>query len=375
MGLSELWMILLRLKAALTNLGKLAGFWLSYVFDRINRRPANYCIHLKNLYRMEAHWLLTFAKFGTVHFSLEALQHLRTCLDLRSYFQVLRRSRRLVGSNTVRVIEEGDDATPYLRCVRVSDDYYGKIVTGEFFYYPYVMHPWVYALGLHKRVVALRRSPRRFRLFFSGVVNEGYSDRFDFPIMTRPEVVECVLETFRADACVVASRSDLATLRRTDRPIVLVVFRGDVTPMASNHFLPRERYLRMLAGSRFALCPPGVFMPHSHNLIEAMAVGTIPLINYPEFCRPTLTVGENCLAFSTPEQLCDAVRRALSAPEGEVQAMREAVSRHYDEELSPEGAARKLAGFLAQAGPESRLVVNREFMAARLWSRKNAPGR
>ena len=354
--------------------GKFAGFRLFNFFNRLpRRRPADYRIDLENLYRMEGHWALTFSKLGTVHLSLAALRHLATCLDLRSYLQVLWRFRASVDSNTVEVIE--NDVPSESRCVRVGDDYYGRGVAGHVFHYPYVMHPWVYAKGRHRRVVALRRTPRRFRLFFSGVVNEGYGDRFDFPMMTRPEVVECVLETFRGDACVVASRSDLQALRRTDRPIVLIVFRGDVTPMASNHFLSRESYLRMLAGSRFALCPPGVFMPHSHNLIEAMAVGTIPLINYPEFCRPELTDGETCLAFSTPEQLCDAVRRTLIAPEEKIQTMRAAVARYYDEELSPEGAARKLAGFLAQASSESRLVVNREFMAARLWSKRNAPGR
>jgi len=161
-------------------------------------------------------------------------------------------------------------------------------------------------------------------------------------------------------------------LRRTDRPIILILFRGDVTPMASNHFLSRERYLRMLARSEFALCPPGVFMPHSHNLVEAMAVGTIPLVNYPDFCHPELTAGTNCLAFAAPDELKGAVRRALAAPDVAIQPMRRAVIRYYDEELSPSGTARRLARVLAQPGPTYPLILNREFAAARLWSRGKA---
>jgi len=359
------------------RLGKLVGFWVTQFFGRVGKswftsRPANYSIDLANLYRMEGHWALTFSRLGTVHLSPAGLRHLRTCLDTRSYLQVLWRSRRTVGPNTITIVEDVDEASSDARYIRVSDDYYGRNVTGDSAYYPYMMHPWVYSRGWHRRVAALRRTPRCFRLFFSGVVNEGYVERFDFPMMTRPAIVECVLETFRSDACVVSSRSDLAALRRTDRPIVLIVFRGDVTPTASNHLLSRESYLRMLARSRFALCPPGVFMPHSHNLVEAMAVGTIPLINYPEFCRPELTDGETCLAFSTPDELCDAVRRALNVSSEQAQAMTGAVTRYYDEELSPDGTARKLARFLAQAGPESRLILNREFTTARLWSRGKA---
>ena len=46
-------------------------------------------------------------------------------------------------------------------------------------------------------------------------------------------------------------------LRRTDRPIVVIRFGGDVSPEASNHFLSRPDYFRLLARSEFALCPPG----------------------------------------------------------------------------------------------------------------------
>ena len=261
------------------------------------------------------------------------------------------------------------------RSIRVADDYYGRHEGGDVAFYPYPMHPWVYALGWDRRVVGLRRTPRRTRLFFAGVVNAGYAERFDFPIMSRPAVVECVLDSFRADACVVTSRGELAALRRTDRPIVLIVFRGDVTPMASNHFLPRAAYFRMLAGSDFALCPPGVFMPHSHNLIEAMALGTIPVTNYPAFCRPELLDGTTCLAFATPDDLVATVRRTLDAPRDRVEAMRGAVARYYDDELSPEGTARRLAAWLDHAGPDARLVLNREFPAARAWSAAHAQAR
>ena len=350
------------------------AIWVGRVQDRlIGDHPADFSIALDDLYRLEAHLALALTRLGTVQFPASVLERLADCLDARSHLRVLLRSRRSVGPGTVRLVEAGaavPDGDPTIRAV---DDYYGP-GGPDAFHYPYAMHPWVYALGWDRRVAALRRRRRRFRLFFAGVVNGGYAERFDFPILPRPAVVECLVDSFRADACVVERRADLAALRRTDRPIALVLFGGDVTPTASNHFLGRPAYLRMLAGSDFALCPPGVFMPHSHNLVEALAVGTVPVLNYAGFCRPRLTHGVDCLEFATPDDLVAAVRRALAMAPTAVETLRRAASRRYDADLSPEAAARHLGRFLDGAGPAARLVLNREFNAARAWSAAHASG-
>ena len=359
------------------RLANLVAYGMARAGRALRRRPpAEFAIGLDDLYRLDAHWALTFARLGTIHLPPGRLRALGDGLDPRSYRDVLRRWRPDVGPATTRLVEEaappGDG-----RSIRIGDDYYGPIGPPAAFHYPYVMHPWVYALGRHRRVAAMRGHRRRHRLFFGGVVNAGYAERFDFPMLPRPAVIEVVRDTFRAESCVVSRRADLAALRRTDRPIVLIVFGGDVTPMASNHFLGRERYARLLARSEFALCPPGVFMPHSHNLVEALAVGTIPVLNYPDFCRPALTPGVDCLAFRTPDDLVAAVRRALDAPAGEVRALRRAATDLYDDHLAPEGAARDLADWLAGRDPAGAsaplLVLNREFAAARAWSRAHQP--
>ena len=360
-------------RPTLARLANLAAFELDRRLGPLLRRgPADYSLGLANLYRLEAHLALTFSRLGTVHYPPGLLRHLGTYLDPRSYRQVLRRSRASVGPSTVRFVDETTPDPDRGRTLRVSDDYYGPDMPPGAAHYPYTMHPWVYSLGRHRRVDRRRAAPRRHRLFFAGVVNPGYAERLDFPIMPRPAVVECVRDTFRAESCVVTGRADLAALRRTDRPIVLILFGGAVTPMASDHVLGRRHYSRLLARSEFALCPPGVFMPHSHNLVEALAVGTIPVLNYPDFCRPPLTPGADCLAFRTPEDLIAAVRHALAAPPAEIRAMRAAATALYDAEFSPAAAARNLGPWLAghDFGPGSApLILNREFPTAQAWSR------
>jgi hypothetical protein len=71
----------------------------------------------------------------------------------------------------VAVVGAGAPAPAAGRHIRVSHDFYGRGPEADVIYYPYVFHPVMYAFGLHRRVAALRRVPRRFRLFFSGALN------------------------------------------------------------------------------------------------------------------------------------------------------------------------------------------------------------
>ncbi len=363
----------------LTRGANLTGFWASELLhravgSRFHGRPADFQVDVEEVHRMEGHWALTFSHRNTVRFPPARLRQLGGFLDTASYLRVLWQSRRTTDAQTIRIQPETAPNPPGGRSIRVSDDYYTTPGGGNVLHYPYVMHPWLYALGQYKRLGKLRRTPRRFRLFFSGAINETYQDYFKFPMMSRLAIVECLLDTFRREICLVSTPADLAELPRTDRPIVMVLFRGEVIASGVHHVLARDKYVQLLAQSQFALCPPGCQMPHSHNLIEAMAVGTIPITNYAAYCRPPLTDGQDCLAFSTPDELCSAVRRALAAPPAEVQAMQAATTRYYDDELSPAGFARKLDAWFAQPRPEYRLILNQEGVTARLWEQSAARG-
>lgn len=68
----------------------------------------------------------------------------------------------------------------------------------------------------------------------------------------------------------------------------------------------------MLASADFFLCQPGEIMPQCHNIVEAMAVGTIPLTNYPDWLSPPLVDGREALVFDTFASLDAAVTRAMA---------------------------------------------------------------
>jgi hypothetical protein len=110
-----------------------------------------------------------------------------------------------------------------------------------------------------------------------------------------------------------------------------------------------------MSGSNFAICPPGWLIPHSHNLVEAMSVGTIPITNYHSYVRPSLTPGSNCLGFSTLEELERVIDFALCMPLAEIQRLREGVI--YEEYIEPKSFGKKLMECLSSI---SELMVNDE---------------
>ena len=70
-----------------------------------------------------------------------------------------------------------------------------------------------------------------------------------------------------------------------------------------------------------------------HNVIEAMSVGTIPLLEYPERFSPALADGENAICFSGLDGLADALDRIDNIGEQQRTRMQESVAAYYDKYL------------------------------------------
>ncbi len=88
-------------------------------------------------------------------------------------------------------------------------------------------------------------------------------------------------------------------------------------------------YLKLCANSDFFICAPGLFYPHCHNKIEAMACGAIPITCYADYMHPPMRDMENCLAYKTPDELGAAVDKALSLSREEIAGLRINVLSYY----------------------------------------------
>ncbi|MFH5803254.1 glycosyltransferase [Alienimonas sp. DA493] len=122
-----------------------------------------------------------------------------------------------------------------------------------------------------------------------------------------------------------------------------------------------DEWLASLAEADFFLAPPGYRIPFSHNLTEALAVGTVPITNYGHLMRPALTDRE-ALLFNTPEQLTERLREALAMPVDQRRAMGRAAAAYYDAHLAPAAFAGRLERLIetAEATPPTLYLVTHD---------------
>jgi glycosyltransferase involved in cell wall biosynthesis len=117
-----------------------------------------------------------------------------------------------------------------------------------------------------------------------------------------------------------------------------------------------EEWLSRLSECNFFLACPGMIMPMCHNIIEAMAVGTIPITEYAEEFYPPLEHEKNCLVFKGSAEAKAMIEYALTLTPEQVKRMKENVIQYYEEHLSPESFIQRVR----QADDQSILTMNGE---------------
>jgi len=118
--------------------------------------------------------------------------------------------------------------------------------------------------------------------------------------------------------------------------------------------IPSEDWLRNIAAADVPLCPPGTIMPMSHNIIEAMGVGTIPLTSYPDWFFPALEDGRNCFVFRSTADLLARVEEIRRLPRERIESMRAECRDYYDRHLDPKAA---VARMVASPSKDLRLHI------------------
>ena len=96
-----------------------------------------------------------------------------------------------------------------------------------------------------------------------------------------------------------------------------------------------DQWLITISFADFFLCPPGIVMPMCHNVIEAMSVGTIPIINYAEWLSPNLRHLENCIVFHDENDLIEKIGFVLKMDSDQISAIKENVVHYFETYLNP----------------------------------------
>jgi hypothetical protein len=228
-------------------------------------------------------------------------------------------------------------ALPWRKRLQVRFDLFSPFWRENPIIMPFPMHPMQSGLT-GEDLVALRQSERRMRVFFSGDT-EHYRRvwiRYPRTKLPRERIVQAAIGGLGEEAVLVHDAAELAE-RLAQGYTQKCVFTA-----SSQVRIEFADWLPTLAKADFFLSPPGIVMPMCHNIIEAMAVGTIPITNYPEWLDPPLRHGRECLAFDDEADLVAQLRLALTMDPALIEALRRGVIDYYERHLRPDGFVRRV---------------------------------
>jgi len=240
--------------------------------------------------------------------------------------------------------------------------FYGYRFIGTFepgaFYMPFPLHPRFYTKKISSDdLIALRNQKRKILVFFAGNIDSKLYNRdvlkenFNGTV-SRVSALRYIRDRF-LEPDEVESVSEAGRLYE-------ILNEGAKKIVLSEARTPGEQWLNILGKADFFLCLPGVRMPWSHNSIESMAVGTIPIIQYGSLFTPPLEHMKNAVCYSDQDELGEILSEVLTMPEHEIAKLRSNVINYYERYLSAEQVVGQLRSFFSS--DESTLKVTIPFL-------------
>ncbi len=274
-------------------------------------------------------------KYGQLVYGLPGLQFANDLTGgAEGYLYLYDRQDRRVGNR------------PWRKKVQVRFDMFAPFWFSNPIIMPFPMHP-LQANTTPEKLQLCRSRRRTLRLFFSGdTVHYGREwVRYPRPKMPRLPIVNAVMEDMGEDVLIVDDSVAFTNLSR-DGYTNKCVLAG-----SSDIRIAPEGWLDAIAAADFFLSPPGIVMPMCHNIIEAMAVGTIPITNYPEWLDPHLRHMENCIVFDDRTDLASKLKMVLQLDDAAISRLRANVIDYYETPLRPETFVRRVESHQDRAFP------------------------
>jgi hypothetical protein len=229
----------------------------------------------------------------------------------------------------------------------LSNDYFLEGPGPGCYHIPIGMHPHMYKYGWWN--APYDDSQRQHSVFFAGNFDPNdykiFSSSGKFTMMDRLTMAK---ELYALKEC--RFPKSFAELTGEQRP-------GSVDVVDKANFIVEQSDLRpIIARYAFFIACPGVFMPLSHNIYEAMSVGTVPIIHeeYAQLFAPALADGHNAVLFNN-DNFTEKLREALAYPAEKVATMVQQAKEYYLRHLAPAAIVDELF-----KGGDRRIYLNAE---------------
>ena len=223
-----------------------------------------------------------------------------------------------------------------------SADYYKSNFQEEnsqnnsFFHIPMSFHPYMYAHELWDQPVEDTEQKINSIFVFGNFDFNAYKtiDEYPFKVINRFELKSFFKK--KENFVTIESKKQLLQLikNREERKFIFA--------KKHRYQIPMKNVRKRLSKFQYFLCCPGVFAPLSHNFIEAMSVGTIPIIQntYAAHIYPALENNKNAIIFEDLEDLNQILSSLFDRNKEEVALMEEQVKIYYNTYLCPTSAAK-----------------------------------
>ncbi len=198
------------------------------------------------------------------------------------------------------------------------------------YHFPLGFHPLMYHLNLDEVQYDF---PKMNSIFCFGNFDENaYSEikKTPFTLMSRVEVLELCKQL--SNYLKVSSQEEMDEILSNKPSKKICIAEKE------NYQISIENIREYLSQFQFYLACPGVVMPHCHNIIEAMSVGCIPILEqqYADLFYPELKHEINAIIFQNQEDLKSLLEKKLwqITPE-KINSIRERVNIYYQNHLTP----------------------------------------
>lgn len=211
-------------------------------------------------------------------------------------------------------------------------------INKEHYYFPMTMHPLFYNKGIWKNGIK-RPVKSKNSIFMIGSFNKDLYSGFDEELFKMPSRLS-TLRYLKINSILssVQSKKELAEFidSNNDNQCIVIDSTQNETPMINLR--------RLLSCFKFYLVLPGVVMPFSHNLIEALSVGSIPLIhvNYADLLKPKLKHLHTAIIYKDLNDLSIKIKMAYSLNDQITNSMKMNILKYYHTHLTPYAVVNKI---------------------------------